>query len=98
MNVEVINTGTELLLGDIVNTNFQYLSRMLNDAGFNVLYQTTIGDNGDRLLEVLGAALKRVDIIITTGGLGPTRGDITKEWWPNIWGCPWNPVKCGWKS
>ena len=56
MNVEVINTGTELLLGDIVNTNFQYLSRMLNDAGFNVLYQTTIGDNGDRLLEVLAIA------------------------------------------
>ena len=79
MNVEVINTGTELLLGDIVNTNFQYLSRMLNDAGFNVLYQTTIGDNGDRLLEVLDIALKRADIIITTGGLGPTRGDITKE-------------------
>ena len=78
MNVEVINTGTELLLGDIVNTNFQYLSRMLNDAGFNVLYQTTIGDNGDRLLEVLDIALKRADIIITTGGLGPTRGDITK--------------------
>ena len=65
MNVEVINTGTELLLGDIVNTNFQYLSRMLNDAGFNVLYQTTIGDNGDRLLEVLAIALKRADIIIT---------------------------------
>ena len=79
MNVEVINTGTELLLGDIVNTSFQYLSRTLNDAGFNVLYQTTIGDNGDRLLEALSIALERADIIITTGGLGPTRGDITKE-------------------
>lgn len=91
MNVEVINTGTELLLGDIVNTNFQYLSRMLNDAGFNVLYQTTIGDNGDRLLEVLGAALKRVDIIITTGGLGPTRGDITKEMVAQYLGLPLEP-------
>jgi len=79
VNVEVINTGTELLLGDIVNTSFQYLSRTLNDAGFNVLYQTTIGDNGDRLLEALSIALERADIIITTGGLGPTRGDITKE-------------------
>ncbi len=79
MNVEIINTGTELLLGDIVNTSFQLLSRTLNDAGFNVLYQTTIGDNGDRLLEVLDIALHRADIVITTGGLGPTRGDITKE-------------------
>jgi nicotinamide-nucleotide amidase len=79
VNVEIINTGTELLLGDIVNTSFQLLSRTLNDAGFNVLYQTTIGDNGDRLLEVLDIALHRADIVITTGGLGPTRGDITKE-------------------
>lgn len=79
VNVEVINTGTELLLGDIVNTSFAYLSRTLNDAGFNVLYQTTIGDNGDRLEDVLRIALKRADVVITTGGLGPTRGDITKE-------------------
>lgn len=98
MNVEVINTGTELLLGDIVNTSFQYLSRTLNDAGFNVLYQTTIGDNGDRLLEALSIALERADIIITTGGLGPTRGDITKEWWPGNSICPWCPAPSGWIS
>jgi nicotinamide-nucleotide amidase len=79
MIVEVINTGTELLLGEIINTSFPYLSRNLNDAGFNVLYQTTVGDNADRLLSILGIALKRADIVITTGGLGPTRGDITKE-------------------
>jgi nicotinamide-nucleotide amidase len=79
VNVEIINTGTELLLGDIVNTSFQLLSRTLNDAGFNVLYQTTIGDNGERLLEALDIAIHRADIVITTGGLGPTRGDITKE-------------------
>jgi len=79
MIVEVVNTGTELLLGEIINTSFPYLSRNLNDAGFNVLYQTTVGDNEDRLLSILDIALKRADIIITTGGLGPTRGDITKE-------------------
>ena len=79
MVVEVINTGTELLLGDILNTNFQDLSKELNEKGFNVLYQTTVGDNEERILEVLDIALKRADIVITTGGLGPTRGDITAE-------------------
>lgn len=77
MIVEVVNTGTELLLGDILNTNFQYISKELNEKGFNVLYQTTVGDNEERLLEVLDIAVKRADIVITTGGLGPTRGDIT---------------------
>lgn len=79
MKVEVINTGTELLLGEILNTNFQYLSRKLNSMGFDVLYQTTVGDNPDRLQQVLRSAMERADIIITSGGLGPTRGDITKE-------------------
>ena len=79
MIVEVLNTGTELLLGEIINTSFPYLSRNLNDAGFNVLYQSTVGDNEERLLSSLDIALKRADIVITTGGLGPTRGDITKE-------------------
>lgn len=79
MKVEVINTGTELLLGDILNTNFQYLSRRLNSMGFDVLYQTTVGDNPERMKQVLESAMARADIIITSGGLGPTRGDITKE-------------------
>ena len=79
MKVEVINTGTELLLGDILNTNFQYLSRRLNSMGFDVLYQTTVGDNPERMKQVLELAMTRADIIITSGGLGPTRGDITKE-------------------
>ena len=57
MIVEVINTGTELLLGDILNTNFQYLSKALNQKGFDVLYQTTVGDNEMRLREVLKIAL-----------------------------------------
>lgn len=79
MIVEILNTGTELLLGEILNTNFPYLSRNLNDAGFDVLYQTTVGDNADRLRSAIGIALNRADIVITTGGMGPTRGDITKE-------------------
>ena len=79
MIVEVINTGTELLLGEILNTNFQYLSRHLNNRGFDVLYQTTVGDNERRMEQVIHNAMNRADMIITTGGLGPTRGDITKD-------------------
>ena len=79
MKVEVITTGTELLLGEIVNTNFTYLAQELNARGFDVLYQTTVGDNPGRLEEVLGIAAERADLVITSGGLGPTRGDITKE-------------------
>ncbi len=79
MKVELISTGTELLLGEILNTNVQYLSRRLNSMGFDVLYQTTVGDNPERMQAVLRQAMERADIIITSGGLGPTRGDITKE-------------------
>lgn len=79
MDVEIISTGTELLLGDILNTSFQLLSRTLNDAGFSVLYQSTVGDNQKRLLAALSIAQTRAQIIILTGGLGPTRGDITAQ-------------------
>ena len=68
MKVEIITTGTELLLGEIVNTNFTYLAQELNQRGFDVLYQTTVGDNPKRMEEVLSIAAKRADIIITSGG------------------------------
>ena len=79
MKVEVITTGTELLLGEILNTNFTWLAQELNRRGFDVLYQTTVGDNPARMKKVLDIAVRRADIVITSGGLGPTRGDITKE-------------------
>lgn len=79
MIVEIISTGTELLLGEILDTNAQYLSARLNELGYDVLYRTTVGDNHVRMLQVLETAVNRADIIITTGGLGPTQGDITKE-------------------
>ncbi|MEN6567925.1 MAG: competence/damage-inducible protein A [Veillonellales bacterium] len=79
MIVELISTGTELLLGEIVNTDAPYLARQLNGLGFDVLYQSTVGDNRQRITKVLKTALERSDIIITSGGLGPTQGDITKE-------------------
>lgn len=79
MKVEIISTGTELLLGEIVNTSALYLSEKLNQMGYSVLYQTTVGDNEERMKEVYTIALNRSNIVITTGGLGPTEGDITKH-------------------
>lgn len=71
--------GTELLLGDIVNTNAQYLAKELALLGMGIYRQTTVGDNEERLKKALLEALKESEIIITTGGLGPTPDDITKE-------------------
>ncbi len=79
MNAEIIAVGTEILLGNIVNTNSCYLSRQLAELGYNVYYHTTVGDNPERLLKALSTAHKRSDIIILTGGLGPTDDDITKD-------------------
>ena len=77
MKVEVITTGTELLLGEILNTNFTYLARELNQRGFDVLYQTTVGDNPGRLREVLATAANRADIVITRGRRGVI---LPKNW------------------
>lgn len=79
MVAELISVGTELLLGSIVNTNAAYLSKQLAAAGVNVYYQTTVGDNEERLAEAVQTARKRSDLVILTGGLGPTKDDLTKE-------------------
>lgn len=76
---EIISVGTEILLGDIVNTDAQFLSVELAKMGISVLHQTTVGDNPERLRKVLEIALNRSDIIIASGGLGPTPDDLTKE-------------------
>ena len=86
MIVEIVTTGSELLLGQVINTNVAYMSSRLNELGFDVVYQTTVGDNHDRMKAVLENALSRADIVITSGGLGPTRGDITKEVSAEIFG------------
>jgi len=78
MNAEIIAVGTELLLGQIANTDAQYLSQQLAAMGIGVYYHTTVGDNTVRLKQCLDMAFKRSDIIITTGGLGPTMDDLTK--------------------
>lgn len=79
MRCEILSVGTELLLGDILNTNVQYLSRRLAELGISVYFHTTVGDNPDRLKKALDIAFSRNDMVITTGGLGPTKDDLTKE-------------------
>lgn len=79
MNAEILSVGTELLLGDILNTDAQFLARELALYGVNVHYQSTVGDNPGRLKEALRLALSRCDIVITSGGLGPTADDLTRE-------------------
>lgn len=79
MKCEILAVGTEILLGDILNTNAQYLSRELAELGFDVYYHEVVGDNKERILKALETSFNRSDIIITTGGLGPTKDDMTKE-------------------
>ena len=79
MNCELISVGTEILLGDILNTNVQYLSRSLASIGIGVTHHCTVGDNKERLTDALSTAFKRCDTVILTGGLGPTPDDLTKE-------------------
>ena len=79
MTAEIICVGTELLLGDIVNTNAQFLSRELAELGVSVLHQHVIGDNPARLRELVAQARARSELLVFSGGLGPTEDDLTKE-------------------
>ena len=77
--VEILSVGTELLLGNIANTNAQELSQALSSVGINVYWHTVVGDNPTRLAEAVDIARRRADVILTTGGLGPTYDDLTKQ-------------------
>ncbi len=79
MKAEIISVGTELLLGDIVNSNSQFLARELAAYGIDTIYQSTVGDNRERLKQALVLALSRCDAVFLTGGLGPTEDDLTRE-------------------
>ncbi|MDQ0227537.1 competence/damage-inducible protein A [Metabacillus niabensis] len=83
---EIIAVGSELLLGQIVNSNAQFLSEQLAEMGINVYYHTVVGDNAGRLKEAIEVAQKRSNVIIFTGGLGPTKDDLTKETIANVLG------------
>lgn len=79
MEAEIIAVGTELLLGDILNTNAQFLSRELASLGINVHFQSVVGDNPERLESVVNLARSRSDLLVFSGGLGPTQDDLTKQ-------------------
>ena len=79
MTVELLTIGTEILMGNIVNTNAAYLSEQCVSIGLSVLYETTVGDNEARMLDAVNRAVSRAEIVILTGGLGPTPDDLTKE-------------------
>lgn len=79
MNAEIIAVGSELLLGQITNTNAKFISGQLSELGINVYYHTVVGDNQARLVEAIKIAEQRADLIIFSGGLGPTKDDLTKE-------------------
>jgi nicotinamide-nucleotide amidase len=79
MHAEIVMIGTELLLGEIVDTNANKLARALRDIGLDLYYKTTVGDNEKRITDVLNLALDRSDVVITSGGLGPTVDDVTRQ-------------------
>lgn len=79
MNAEILAVGSELLLGQISNTNAKFISNQLSELGINVYYHTVVGDNSKRLEEAITIAESRADLIIFSGGLGPTKDDLTKE-------------------
>ncbi len=79
MKTAILTVGTEILFGQVVNTNAAFLSRELQDIGYDVMYHYTVGDNPERLKDLISLAYRDCDLIITTGGLGPTQDDLTKE-------------------
>lgn len=88
MNAEIIAVGSELLLGQINNTNAQFISSQLSELGISIYHHTVVGDNVGRLLEAIRIAESRADLIIFSGGLGPTKDDLTKETIANHLGVP----------
>ena len=91
MIAEILSVGTELLMGQIANTDAQYLSRRLSELGIALYRHTVVGDNPARVKQALGEALSRADIVITTGGLGPTEDDLTKQTVAETFGLPLAP-------
>ena len=88
MNCEIVTIGSELLLGHTVDTNTSYLARKLNLIGLDIAFHTTVGDNYVRISDVLSQAVKRADLVMTTGGLGPTEDDLTREVIADLVGVP----------
>ena len=88
MITELVAVGTEILLGNIVNTNSAYLAEKCAQLGLSLYYQTVVGDNEQRMKDTIKTALDRSDVVILTGGLGPTEDDLTKEITAEVMGLP----------
>ena len=88
MNCEIITIGSELLHGQIIDTNASYIARTLNSVGFNIAFHTTVGDISTQIKDVLFQAKDRTDLVITTGGIGPTEDDLTREVIADLVGVP----------
>lgn len=89
LSAEIIASGTELLLGDTIDTNSAYIAQQLRDLGVDVYFHTTVGDNARRLRSAIEIAAGRADLVIITGGLGPTVDDVTREAVAAAVGRPW---------
>ncbi|NQU97507.1 MAG: CinA family nicotinamide mononucleotide deamidase-related protein [Chloroflexi bacterium] len=87
MNAEIVAIGSELLLGQIVDSNSAFIGRRLAENGVNLFYKTVVGDNRERMEVIIGGALERADVVITTGGIGPTEDDLTREVVAAVAGC-----------
>ena len=88
MNCEIVTIGSELLHGQIIDTNASYIARTLNSVGFNIAFHTTVGDISTQIKDVLFQAKDRTDLVITTGGIGPTEDDLTREVIADLTGVP----------
>lgn len=98
MIAEIVAIGTELLMGQIANGNAQYLSRRLQSLGISVYHHQVVGDNPQRMREALTLALSRSDVVITTGGLGPTQDDLSKEIVAELFGLPMAFDEASWAA
>ena len=88
MQAEIIVIGTELLLGQIIDTNAAYIAQQLSSLGIDLYYKSTVGDNKGRIVETLQRAVDRSDLVLTTGGIGPTLDDMTRESVAEVLGVP----------
>jgi molybdenum cofactor synthesis domain-containing protein len=79
VNAEIVAIGSELLLGQIVDTNSAWMAQRLAEIGVNLFYKTIVGDNAGRMREIISRALERSNVVITSGGIGPTEDDLTRE-------------------
>ncbi|MDR0844092.1 MAG: competence/damage-inducible protein A [Tannerella sp.] len=87
MDVEIITIGDELLIGQVIDSNSAWIGKLLNDNGFRVVYKTTVGDDENDIISAIDAANNRVSVVLVTGGLGPTRDDITLRTLCRYFGC-----------